>query len=65
MQDESLTFTDIIGRIIFVLLIYFFGFMVALNHNTDSNQETEIKELKQKIEIIELNKKLLKLKEVK
>lgn len=49
------------GVVVTLLILIF----LALNRNPDSNQETQIKELKQKIEIIELNKKLLKLKEVK
>lgn len=62
---EDYQFSFIFGLLCGAVLTFLILLFVALNHNTDSNQETEIKELKQKIEIIELNKKLLKLKEVK
>lgn len=62
---EDYQFSFIFGLFCGAVLTFLILLFVALNHNTDSNQENEIKELKQKIEIIELNKKLLKLKEVK
>jgi len=63
MEDENFAFGVVIGSIVMALAIAIIGFIVVLSG--DSNQETQIKELKQKIEIIELNNKLLKLKEVK
>lgn len=62
---EDYQFSFIFGLFCGAVLTFLILLFVALNHNTDSNQETEIKELKQKIEIIKLNNELLKLKEVK
>lgn len=63
MEDYQLDFGmgTCFGIVVTLLILT----ILALNHNPDSNQETEIKELKQSIEIIKLNKELLKLKEVK
>lgn len=65
MEDDSLIFGIAVGFVAGATLMFLILGGLALNHNSQSSQENQIKELKQKIEIIELNKKLLELKEVK